>query len=129
MKKIAIMFAAAAMVVACGKKAPEVVLDRADSTTVLEQTVQAWNEKAAPAEVTDEAVAEAAATLATENLDSVKADLEAKALEAWKQANPADTNNVAFNDLYKANLAAALDAKVKAAAEKKEGEQKEGEQK
>ena len=127
MKKIAFMFAAAALMVACGQKTPEIVLNGADSAQVLKQTVEAWQAGAEVSVNPEELVFPEEAT--AEDSAAVVAQAMEAALAAWNEANPADSTNAAFNEILKANLAAALEAKKAAAAQPKEGEQPaEGEQ-
>jgi hypothetical protein len=104
MKKIAFMFAAAAMFVACGEKAAPVVLNAEDSTKVQQEVEQAIAAELGEAPVLGEdTTAEAKASFeeAVKAYDAKKAELEAtkeqklaeayaKALEA-KKAAPADS--------------------------------------
>lgn len=121
------MFAAAALMVACGQKTPEIVLNGADSAQVLKQTVEAWQAGAEVSVNPEELVFPEEAT--AEDSAAVVAQAMEAALAAWNEANPADSTNAAFNEILKANLAAALEAKKAAAAQPKEGEQPaEGEQ-
>ena len=124
MKKIAFMFAAAAMFVACNK-AEEVKLDAADSAKALQTTVDEWNTRAQAAAdaLTDDQI----------DFSAVSEELDSNAVRETAKQNckdlilaTADTvSNTEFNDFYKAELAKILEAKKAP----KQGEQKEGEQK
>ena len=130
MKKIAFMFAAAAMFVACGNKANEVVLDAADSAKAMEATVAEWNARAQAAAdaLTDDQI----------DFSAVSEENDSNAVREFAKKNAADlilavadtTLSTDFADFYKAELAKILEAKK---APKAEGEQApaegEGEQK
>ena len=130
MKKIAFMFAAAAMFVACGNKANEIVLDAADSAKAMEATVAEFQTRAQAAAdaVTDDQI----------DFSVVTEDYDSNAVREFAKKNAADlilavadtALSTEFNDFYKAELAKILEAKK---APKAEGEQPaaegEGEQK
>ena len=119
MKKIAFMFAAAAMMVACGEKAQEIVLNAEDSAAVVAaveaQIAEEIGEAPVMAELAEDATEEVKAAAQTE-FDAAVAAFEQKKgeIEATKEARVAEA------------LVKCLEEKKAAAQnpEKKEGEQK-----
>ena len=124
MKKIAFMFAAAAMFVACNK-AQEVTLTKADSSDVMNQVATEWEQKAGEASaMVDETTLDYSAAVTPEDTAAVKEAAHKAAYDAIASVIR-DTTNAEFNAAYKAALAKCLEAKKAP----KQGEQKEGEQK